>query len=82
MLAAVAVGAGLDTSGTCSRLSSVSSSFDGVMISGSSMGVGSVGAISVASTTGEGSGTGSSGSTVGGSVGSSIFAGSAGLNRN
>jgi hypothetical protein len=79
---AVAVGAGLETSGTCSRLSSVSSSFDGEIVSGSSIGVGSAGIVSVTGSTGAGSGTGSSGSFVGGSVGSSIFAGSAGLSSN
>jgi hypothetical protein len=78
VLAAVAVGAGLEVSGSCSRLSSVSSSFDGVMTSGSSIRAGSVGRISVGST-GAGSGIGSSGSAVGGSVCSSIFAGSTGL---
>lgn len=67
VLAAVAVGAGAEVSGSCSRLSSVSSSFEGVIaISGSST-VGASTGVSTGSI-GVGSEAGNSGSAVGGSI--------------
>ena len=78
VLAAVAVGGGLDVSGTCSRLTSVSSSFDGVTeTSGSSKALGS--GVNSAVSTGVGSEIGSSGSLARSSVGSSGLGGSVGL---
>jgi hypothetical protein len=74
VLAAVAVGAGADVSGICSRLSSVSSSLEGVMTSSDS----AARDFSTGST-GAGSGVGTSGSIVGSSLGSSIFVGSTDL---
>jgi hypothetical protein len=81
VLAAVAVGAGLETSGTCSRFTSVRSSFEGVILtSGSSNAVGSsIGVVSAGISIGAGGGGVTSGSFVGGSIDSSDFAGSAGL---
>ena len=76
MLAAVAVGAGPEVSGTCSRLSSVSSSADGVIASsGSTMGAGSIGVFSTGSTA-TGSATGSSVSVGGSSIVSAAWIGS------
>lgn len=49
VLAAVAVGAGADVSKTCSRLVSVSASFDGVMLGSDSYAGVATGVISVAS---------------------------------
>lgn len=81
MLAAVAVGAGADTSGTCSRLSSVNSSFDGVICSsGSGAAISSIEGVSTASI-GAGSGTDGSGSGIWASTGSSTLTGSAGLDN-
>lgn len=78
VLAAVAVGAGLDTSGNCSTFVSVSSSFEGVS-EGSSNVVISMGGVSVGST-GADSGMGASASAIAGSaVGSDGMLDSAGL---
>jgi hypothetical protein len=79
VLAAVAVGAGTEVSGSCSRLFSVSSSFEGVIAtSGSVTVVGSTG-VGSASSTGAGWAMEGSGCVAGSSTGSSGFVGSAGL---
>ena len=79
VLAAVATGAGAEVSGTCSRLVSVNSSLEGVMVTSGSSTIGVSTGVSTLTSTCAGSGMGSSGSVVGGSIGSSGLTGSTGL---
>jgi len=79
VLATVAVGAGFEESGSCSRLSSVSLSSDGGICTSGSGALGSSMAVDSTASTGAGSGIDGSASGTGASTGSSTLVGSAGL---